>query len=83
MTKQDMLDILKTYHAIVWLNDQVVGFTGGRGMDAREGSSTHDLFLLYDVIYRNSKFAENDDEEGFEDLMYSYRSVEEMYELLM
>ena len=75
-------DSVYSYHAIVWINDQVVSLTGGRGMDAHEGLSTHDLFLLYDVIYRNSKFAENDDEEGFEEVMYSYRSAEEKYEML-
>ncbi len=50
MTKEDFMAILKTYHAIVWLNDKVIELTGGRGMSGQEDSKTHDLFLLYDVI---------------------------------
>ncbi len=75
--------ILRTYNAILWLNDKVIKLTGGRGMNGQEGSKTHDLFLLYDVIYRNSRFAENDDEDGFEELMYSDKTIEEKYELLI
>ena len=83
MTKDDFKAILRAYNAVVWLNDRVVELTGGRGLNGQEGSPTHDLFLLYDVIYRNSRFAENDDEEGFEELMYSDKTVEEKYRLLV
>ncbi len=83
MSKDDFMAILRTYHAIVWLNDKVIELTGGRGMSGQEDSKTHDLFLLYDVIYKNSKFAENDDEYGFEELMYSDKTVEEKYSQLV
>ena len=82
MSKQDMLELLRVHKTIVWLNNQVIKLTGGRGMDGQEDSPTHDLFLLYDVLYRNSRFAETDDEDSFEEVMYSDKSVEEKYELI-
>lgn len=80
MTKQDMLELLEAHESYMWLQKQVVKLTNGSGMKHKKVKG---LENLYDIILRNSRFADPLDEDGFADVMYSKKSVKEKYKQLV
>ena len=79
MTEQDMLELLEAHKSYMWLQKQLEKLTGGNIFD---NEHIEGLNNLYDVILRNSRFADPMDEDGFMDVMYSKKSVKEKYKLL-
>ena len=84
MLNQDLLDVLKAHKSYWYLRGVVTHLTGGCGFRCEE---VEGLNLLYEVIWRNSKFAGSDsakDEEAFNKIMYNEKlSPEEKYSLLV
>ena len=84
MSNEDLLDVLRANESYWYLQGIITHLTGGAGMHCEE---TEGLNQLYEVIWRNSRFAgsdSRDDEEAFNDIMYNEAlSPEEKYELLV
>ncbi len=84
MTDKDLLDILRAHKSYRYLQGIIRHLTDGAGMRCEEIDG---LNQLYEVIWRNSKFAGSDsmeDEDSFNAIMYNEKlSPEEKYELLV
>ena len=80
MTKQDMLELLEAHESYMWLQKQVVKLTDGSGIRHKKIKGLNNL---YDILLRNSKFADPLDEDGFMNVMYSKKSVKEKYKQLV
>lgn len=74
-----MIALLQAHESYMWLQKQLTKITGGPGFNNKHIDGLNNL---YDIILRNSRYADPLDEDGFMDVMYSKKSAEEKYKLL-
>lgn len=82
MTKEDMIDLIKVEEAINRLNDKITSLTNGYGLS---GEEYEDIYQLYEVLRRNSRYPGSDDhnEDMFRAVIHAInKTAEEKYELL-
>ena len=82
MNREDMIDLIKVEEAINRLNDKITSLTNGYGLS---GEEYEDIYQLYEVLRRNSRYPGTDDhdEDMFRAIVNAInKTPEEKYELL-
>ncbi len=83
MSKQDMIKLIKAAESANNLNNMIIMLTSGYPID-NEGYSK--IFLVYEVLFNNSKYAGREDDESYEEFRAILNAMnltpEEKYDLI-
>ena len=87
MDKTDMIKLIEAYSSIEKLNKDIERITGGYSISSNENNKYSKIYNICEVIENNSKYADKDDDESFNEFIKILNgiglSAEEKYEMLI